>query len=939
MARILKSNRMASMSGAAFTLDEFVGRKPSAPTDRVLPVVTRINDLLIEAGNQRALFNAIAQAYAQAFTYPIVAIVLFDDDLQEVQVAGINDEQIALLEKRRGTGILYKRAYPISTVQDLDWLKAVFNGLIYVTGNPVNLCTPFVTPRRMETLMQKLNILQGVTVPLSIEDRLVGALKVGSTRTEYERGEREDLVALAHHLTIAIEIWRLYDRAEGRTAVLKRLHNLSQTITGILDLDSLVNEVAKAAGKLARIDFCSVHTFTRDLKGYNNRAVWRKDESLPLATETYSLDIFPPAIVRRALQGEPILVPDLGLYPAAQARLERWRIKSVALFAFRSEGRPVGFVVVGREQPGEWDRNTVEVLEELAEYMSVAFYNAHRYTKAARQAETQTALAENARLIAHADTDSVLQTVVQAGSRLLMDSQCALLLANQSGDLVCAAIAGPYTEGIVGYAVKGGEGLLGKAQVEQQPILVDDIQTANDSTYRPVAGLTGLHSFVAIPMLTQRGCIGVLSATHREIGIYDQTHCELLKTLADHATIALEKSRLLQEAKTQAAEQAALAESAGAIARLDVYAVLQTIVTRASEIVRNANGAVFLHDEKANELYWAAGYNSESDMQTLRLRPDAGLIGHVFVTGEAILVGDLEQDERPIAQYINERENLHSLLAVPLKGSSGNVGVLALVHTEANIFTLHDLDLLNTFADHATIALSNARLYANLRQREEERTRLLHQLLTSQDAERRRVAVDIHDGPLQTIAVNILAVDRVRRLVEMGRTEDARNELAQIHEGMAGVVQELRDMINDMRPAILESLGLVIAATAYLNDFMKHTGIVVHMEDERNGKRVPPTVEATFYRLLQEALTNVRKHADANSVWVKFSISGGQFRMDITDNGRGFDAAYAVARSLERGHIGLHSMQERIEVAGGGMEIESASGKGSRITFWIPVAT
>jgi signal transduction histidine kinase len=61
--------------------------------------------------------------------------------------------------------------------------------------------------------------------------------------------------------------------------------------------------------------------------------------------------------------------------------------------------------------------------------------------------------------------------------------------------------------------------------------------------------------------------------------------------------------------------------------------------------------------------------------------------------------------------------------------------------------------------------------------------------------------------------------------------------------------------------------------------------------------------------------------------------------MDITDNGRGFDAAYAVARSLERGHIGLHSMQERIEVAGGGMEIESASGKGSRITFWIPVAT
>ena len=294
MAGMLKPNQKRSTSGLAFTPDEFVGRKSDVPTSRILSVAACINDLLLAPHPEQHLFNSIAQIYAEALSHPIVAILLFDEDRQEVQVAGLNDGQMALLRQRRGPAVLYKRAYPLVDIQQLDWMRAIANGDVHISDSPVELLLPFVSSRRMGTLVRRFKIIQALTLPLTIRGKLVGALKVGSAQGELDLSEREELVALAQHLAIATEIWRLYDRAEGRTAVLTRLHSLSQTITGILDLDTLFMEVVRAAGKLAWIDFCSVSTFTSDIKGYVNRAVWRKDEDAVVSTGTFKLGVFTP---------------------------------------------------------------------------------------------------------------------------------------------------------------------------------------------------------------------------------------------------------------------------------------------------------------------------------------------------------------------------------------------------------------------------------------------------------------------------------------------------------------------------------------------------------------------------------------------------------------------------------------------------------------------
>jgi signal transduction histidine kinase len=770
MVGVVHQTEQSQQGWVTFAPEEFAGQRSGRATRHILSAITEINDLLLSPESQHDLFNSIAQVCARTLDYPFVAILLFDDESQQAEIAGVSDPEAGLYTAGRGANRTSRQVFSLTELENAAWVQSVHRGLVCVTARPQEIVLPLASISRVRALVKRLKIIHGMAIPLFARGKLVGALQIGSRRAEYEPAERADLLTLAHHTALAVEMWRLHDRAEGRTAVLKRLHTLSQTITGILNLDILYQEIAGAAGRLAKIDFCTVNTLTPDLKGYKNHAAWGEGQRSELATGTRTVDIFTPDMVRRAFAGEPILVADLNAFPAARERLSHRRAGAVAVFPFRSEGKPIGFITVGRDAAGEWEEETVEILKELAEYVTVAFTNARRYAEATRQA----------------------------------------------------------------------------------------------------------------------------------------------------------------------AVQKALAESANAIARLDVQDVLTTIVSQAGKIVKLSRCNVFLLDPTTATLRWAAGIDAPPEIQAEIFPVNEGLMGHVFATGEPVLVDDIAVDPRTSARHLLSVTGTRAFICVPLRWGADTMGVLTATHQEVGVFTRHDLELIATFADYATIALSNARLYSSLQQREEERSFLLRQVMTGQEAERRRVAVDIHDGPLQSIGVNILAVDRIRKLMDMGRAQEAMSELVQVREGMSAVIQELRDVINDLRPVVLENLGLVAATGAQLSHFSEQTGIRTHLEENLDGYRLPGQTEVIFFRLLQEALTNVRKHANAASLWLTFHMADGIFRMSITDNGIGFNPK-SVVRSLESGHIGLHSMQERIEAIGGGMELDSTPGQGTRITFWVRI--
>src|SRR5688572_19674091 len=197
---------------------------------------------------------------------------------------------------------------------------------------------------------------------------------------------------------------------------------------------------------------------------------------------------------------------------------------------------------------------------------------------------------------------------------------------------------------------------------------------------------------------------------------------------------------------------------------------------------------------------------------------------------------------------------------VPLIARDRLVGAV-IIASRRNEIDEREADSLQFLARHAAVALEMWRLYTTLQDQESERAALLRQVLTGQEAERRRIAVSIHDGALQSIGTNLLSVDRARKHLVEGRTNQALDELASLREEMLEVVGELRAVLSDLRPALLEMQGLMLAARVYLEGFSKSYGIESNLHDRTGGERLPSTVELVFYRLMQEALTNVRKHA------------------------------------------------------------------------------
>ena len=215
---------------------------------------------------------------------------------------------------------------------------------------------------------------------------------------------------------------------------------------------------------------------------------------------------------------------------------------------------------------------------------------------------------------------------------------------------------------------------------------------------------------------------------------------------------------------------------------------------------------------------------------------------------------------------------------------------------------------------------------------------LLNQLMNAQETERRRLSMEIHDGPLQSIAVAITELDRSLRRQDRGEAELARRELSSLRGTLTNMVAELRTVLSDLSLEILSNYGLEAAIRAYAERFPDIEGINLTLRNSLQV-RLPYSIELLLYRLAQETLANVRKHSQATEVMITLEDRENRLYMAISDNGRGFDVSEALAHSqLQAGYrLGLRSMRQRIEEAQGGLTIESHPGEGTTLEFWCPL--
>ena len=217
--------------------------------------------------------------------------------------------------------------------------------------------------------------------------------------------------------------------------------------------------------------------------------------------------------------------------------------------------------------------------------------------------------------------------------------------------------------------------------------------------------------------------------------------------------------------------------------------------------------------------------------------------------------------------------------------------------------------------------------FDDLRNREQ----LAFKIIQAQEEERKRVAREIHDGPAQSMANLVLRTEVVQQILKEDK-DQAINELDDLKDIVRSSVKDIRKIIYDLRPMSLDDLGLVPTLRKYIDDFTTETGIMVELMIRGEERTLPSSYEITIFRLVQEALTNMRKHSDANSGRVQIEFTRNDIKILIIDDGRGFDQNDDFENSY-----GIISMKERCKLLQGDFKISSEPGKGTRISIVLPL--
>lgn len=363
--------------------------------------------------------------------------------------------------------------------------------------------------------------------------------------------------------------------------------------------------------------------------------------------------------------------------------------------------------------------------------------------------------------------------------------------------------------------------------------------------------------------------------------------------------------------------------------------ILHTILDKAISVVNGEAGSIMLLDEGRGELTIKAarGLTREA-VRHAGIRLGEGIAGWVAQHGEPLLLLDPTSDPRFC--HLSQREEIKSALCVPLKVKDKVVGVLNVNRLAGETYAQDDLDLVYAIGREIATVVENARLYKYVDTQRHILQQLVAKTIQAQEDERRLVALEIHDVISQAVASLFYRIQTCERLLNVDIVR-AQGEFYEIKRMAQQTLDDVTRLMFNLRPPILDDLGVLPALRRYIDQYERENGIPVKMEVKGRRRRFDPSVEVTIYRIIQEALTNVRRHAQARQVIIRFEISQGEVRGVVEDNGKGFDPVGFLTRDGVTGHLGLLGMRERAVLLGGTLDVKSKSGEGTAISFKVPV--
>jgi len=319
---------------------------------------------------------------------------------------------------------------------------------------------------------------------------------------------------------------------------------------------------------------------------------------------------------------------------------------------------------------------------------------------------------------------------------------------------------------------------------------------------------------------------------------------------------------------------------------------------------------------------------SQADMR-VSLPGTAGLIGQAIDGGESRLSQDFTGDAE--LWKIVALHTCRSAYCIPLRTGLDTYGVLLFGHPQGDFFTPERQKVLEMIASPSMIAIQNARLYRDLEQEKER-------MIETQEEARSKLARDLHDGPIQSVAAIAMRVNYARRLVERD-PKAAAAELYDIEEQARQTTLEIRHMLFTLRPLVLESQGLDAALQSMAEKMHQtYNQQVIIAVDPDIASQLELSKQGVVFNIIEEAVNNARKHARAEHIWVRLRPAKNEIALlEIEDDGVGFDLEAVNASYDSRGSLGMVNMRERTELLSGYLKISSKPGKGTLVSIYIPL--
>jgi signal transduction histidine kinase len=367
---------------------------------------------------------------------------------------------------------------------------------------------------------------------------------------------------------------------------------------------------------------------------------------------------------------------------------------------------------------------------------------------------------------------------------------------------------------------------------------------------------------------------------------------------------------------------------------LNLEPLLQMILASAVQVMGASAGGLLLLDRETDELVFEVIEGGGGvDLEGTRMPADKGIAGWVVTHREPLIVDDANRDDRHYRNIAQDHDfSTTSLLCVPLIVKGEVIGVLQVLNKKpGKYFSTADQDILTTIAAQSAVAIENARLYESLR---EEHDRLI----AVEEDVRRHLARDLHDGPAQMLAAIIMSANFIKQAIAHDSVEHAVGELDEMLPVAEKALRQVRTLLFDLRPVILETQGVVPALESYAQRLRDAEGLNVVLNTKGEFGRLSHNAEVAIFSVVQEAITNARKHARATRIGIDVASGDGDLVVVIRDDGVGFQAKDVTDGYDKRGSLGMLNMKERAEIVEGTLTVSSQPGQGTTITMRLPLA-